>query len=106
RCMAPTTTTADLLKRLARDYGRDYAPQYALAIIAMIVVAGTTSLSASIMKHVIDTIFVHQNRAALTGITLGIVVLFVVKGLAAYVSEVLVGTIGNRVVAQTQKRML
>ena len=103
--MAPTTTTADLLKRLARDYGRDYAPQYALAIIAMIVVAGTTSLSAYIMKHVIDTIFVHQNRAALTGITLGIVVLFVVKGLAAYVSEVLVGTIGNRVVAQTQKRM-
>jgi ATP-binding cassette subfamily B protein len=103
--MAPTTTTADLLKRLARDYGRDYAPQYAIAIAAMIVVAGATSLSAYIMKHVIDTIFVNQNRAALTGITLGIVVLFVVKGIAAYLSEVLVGSIGNRIVAQTQKRM-
>jgi ATP-binding cassette subfamily B protein len=103
--MAPTPTTADLLKRLARDYGRDYAPQYAVAIAAMVVVAGATSLSAYIMKHVIDTIFVNQNRAALTGITLGIVVLFVVKGFAAYLSEVLVGSIGNRIVAQTQKRM-
>jgi ATP-binding cassette subfamily B protein len=103
--MLPTTTTSDVLKRLARDYGRDYAPQYAVAIAAMIVVAGTTSLSAYIRKHVIDTIFVHQNRAALTGITLGIVALFVAKGVAAYISEVLVGTIGNKIVAQTQKRM-
>jgi len=103
--MQTQTPTTELLKRLAQDYGREYAPQYAVAIIAMMIVAGATSLSAYIMKHVIDTIFVHQNRAALLGITLGIVVLFVVKGLAAYVSEVLVGTIGNRIVAETQKRM-
>ena len=97
--------TLELLKRLARDYGREYAPQYGLAIIAMIVVAGATALSAYVMKHVIDTIFVHQNRAALIGITIGIVAIFVVKGIAAYVSEVMVGTIGNRIVAETQRRM-
>jgi ATP-binding cassette subfamily B protein len=97
--------TLDLLKRLARDYGREYAPQYALAIIAMVVVAGTTALSAYVMKHVVDTIFVHQNRAALVGITLGIVAIFLVKGIAAYASEVMVGVIGNRLVAETQRRM-
>jgi ATP-binding cassette subfamily B protein len=97
--------TLDLLKRLARDYGREYAPQYAWAIVAMILVAGTTALSAYLMKYVIDTIFVQQNRAALTGITLGIVAIFLVKGLAAYASEVMVGTIGNRLVAETQRRM-
>jgi ATP-binding cassette subfamily B protein len=97
--------TLDLLKRLARDYGREYAPQYALAIVAMLVVAGTTALSAYVMKHVVDTIFVHQNRAALMGITLGIVAIFLVKGIAAYASEVMVGTIGNRLVAETQRRM-
>lgn len=97
--------TLDLLKRLARDYGREYAPQYALAIVAMIIVAATTALSAYLMKYVIDTIFVQQNRAALMGITLGIVVIFLVKGLAAYASEVMVGTIGNRLVAETQRRM-
>jgi len=97
--------TLELLKRLARDYGREYAPQYALAIVAMIVVAGTTALSAYVMKHVIDTIFVHQNRAALMGITLGIVAIFLVKGIAAYASEVVIGVIGNRLVAETQRRM-
>jgi ATP-binding cassette subfamily B protein len=97
--------TIDLLKRLARDYGREYAPQYGVAILTMMIVAGTTALSAYVMKYVIDTIFVHQNRAALLGITAGIVAIFVVKGIAAYVSEVLVGTIGNRLVAQTQRRM-
>jgi ATP-binding cassette subfamily B protein len=97
--------TIDLLKRLARDYGREYAPQYGVAILTMMIVAGTTALSAYVMKYVIDTIFVHQNRAALLGITDAIVAIFVVKGIAAYVSEVLVGTIGNRLVAQTQRRM-
>ena len=94
-----------LLKRLVREYGREYAPQYGLAIICMVVVAGATSASAYVMKYVIDTIFVHQNRAALAGITLAIVAIFVVKGIAAYASEVVLGTIGNRLVAQTQKRI-
>ncbi|HVX36058.1 MAG TPA: ABC transporter ATP-binding protein [Hyphomicrobium sp.] len=97
--------TLDLLKRLARDYGREYAPQYGMAILAMMVMAGATALSAYVMKHVIDTIFVHQNRAALVGITIGIVAIFVVKGIAAYASEVMVGTIGNHIVAETQRRM-
>jgi ATP-binding cassette subfamily B protein len=98
-------TTTDLLKRLVREHGREYAPQYAMAIACMVVVAGATSASAYIMKHVIDTIFVNQNRAALTGITFAIVAIFMVKGLSAYASEVVLGTIGNRLVAQTQKRM-
>lgn len=99
------TTTIDLLKRLLREHGRRYAPQYALAIVCMLLVAATTSLSAYALKYVIDTIFVHQDRAALVGITFGIVAIFVVKGFAAYFSEVVVGTTGNRIVAETQKRM-
>ncbi len=98
-------TTLDLLKRLFSDTGREYAPQYALAVVCMLLVAGTTSLSAYVLKTVIDTIFVHQNREALVGITLGIVAIFVAKGFAAYFSEVIVGNIGNRLVAHTQKRL-
>ncbi|MFT3731263.1 MAG: ABC transporter ATP-binding protein [Hyphomicrobium sp.] len=100
-----STTTIDLLKRLFRENGKSYAPQYALAIFFMLLVAGTTSLSAYILKNVIDTIFVHQNRAALIGITFLIIAIFVAKGFAAYFSEVIIGNIGNRLVAQTQKRI-
>ncbi|SFV32672.1 ABC transporter ATP-binding protein [Hyphomicrobium facile] len=98
-------TTFDLLKRLMKENGREYAPQYALVVVCMLLVAAMTSLSAYVLKYVIDTIFVHQNRTALVGITFGIVGIFVAKGFAAYFSEVVLGTIGNRLVAQTQKRM-
>ena len=37
--------------------------------------------------------------------TAGIVVIFTVKGIAGYFSEILLGRIGNRLVAQTQRRM-
>ena len=98
-------TTYDLLKRLVGENGREYAPQYALALVCMVLVAALTSLSAYVLKYVIDTIFVHQDRAALIGITFGIVAIFVAKGFAAYFSEVVLGQIGNSLVAQTQKRM-
>jgi ATP-binding cassette subfamily B protein len=98
-------STSALLKRLIREHGREYAPQYVLVVICMAIVAAATSGSAYIMKHVIDTIFVHQNRAALLGITAAIVAIFMSKGIAAYASEVVLGKIGNRLVAQTQKRM-
>ena len=80
-------TTFDLLKRLMKENGREYAPQYALVVVCMLLVAAMTSLSAYVLKYVIDTIFVHQNRAALVGITFGIVAIFVAKGFAAYFSE-------------------
>lgn len=98
-------STIELLKRLIREHGRDYAPQYAVVVVCMALVAGTTALSAYVMKYVIDSIFVNQSRSALYGITLGIVVIFFVKGVAAYFSEVVLGTIGNRLVAQSQRRM-
>jgi ATP-binding cassette subfamily B protein len=54
---------------------------------------------------VVDSIFVNQSQAALYSLTGAIVVIFTVKGLSGYVSEVLLGRIGNRLVARTQRRM-
>jgi ATP-binding cassette, subfamily B, bacterial MsbA len=98
-------TTYDLLKRLVSENGREYGPQYALAFLCVSLVAALTSLSAFMLKHVIDTIFVHQDRAALVGVTFAIVAIFVAKGFAAYFSEIILGQIGNSLVAHTQKRM-
>ena len=98
-------TTYDIIKRLVREKGWEYAPRYAIVVVCMLLVAATTSLSAYMLKYVVNTIFVNQNRAALIGITFGIVAIFVAKGLAAYFSEVILGNIGNSLVADTQKRM-
>jgi ATP-binding cassette subfamily B protein len=98
-------STCQLVKRLLKEHGRHYAPLYACVVLCMLLVAAMTSISAFMLKYVIDTIFVQQNTAALVGITLTIVGIFLIKGFAAYFSEVLLGIIGSRLVAETQKRM-
>ncbi|OYW52517.1 MAG: ABC transporter [Hyphomicrobium sp. 32-62-53] len=100
-----TASILPLIKRLVAENGRQYAPLYAVAIVAMVVVAGATAASAYLMKHVINSIFVNQDRTALYALTLGIFVIFTIKGFGSYFSEVLLGRIGNRLVAQTQRRL-
>ncbi len=99
------SSTFGLLRRLLQEHGREFGPQYALVVLAMMLVAGMTSLSAYLMKHVVDSIFVNQSQAALYSLTGAIVVIFTVKGLSGYFSEAMLGRIGNRLVAQTQRRM-
>ncbi len=98
-------TTLKVLHRLLSEHGRTYAPRYAVAFMFMGLVAGATSLSAWMMKDVVNKIFVDQDQAALFWIPLAISGLFIIKGLAAYLQEVSLSRIGNRIVAEIQKRM-
>lgn len=99
------STTFQVLKRLLSEHGRTYAPRYAIAFLFMGVVAGCTSLSAWMMRDVVNKIFVEQNRSALIWIPLVISGLFFIKGIAAYLQEISLSRIGNRIVAQIQTRM-
>src|SRR3954447_12460637 len=97
--------TYALLRRLLREYGRGYLPSYGAAFFFMALVAASTSLTAWIMRDVINQIFVEKSRQALLYVPMAIVVIFAVKGLASYCQETILGRIGNGIVAQTQKRM-
>jgi ATP-binding cassette subfamily B protein len=90
---------------LVRENGRAYLPRYLLAFLFMAVVAACTSLSAWIMGDVINRIFVAHDSAALVWIPAAIVAIFVVKGAASFGQEVSLSRIGNRFVAEVQKRM-
>ena len=110
RSRSPKTVLQDkavhlLLLRLLKENGRAYAPRYAVAFVFMGVVAGCTALSAWMMKDVVNQIFVEQDRAALFWIPLAISAIFIIKGAAAYFQEVWMSRIGNRMVAEIQKRM-
>ena len=98
-------TTYVLLRRLFRDFGRAHLVSYLVAFFFMGLVAACTSLSAWVMRDVINQIFVNQNRSALFYIPLAIVVIFMVKGIASYCQETMLGSIGNSLIAQVQKRM-
>ncbi len=102
---APTSTTIALLRRLAGERWRTHFGSYAIAFTLMAIVAGTTAGSAWMMKNVINKIFVEQDREAMVWVPLAIVTIFIVKGFASYFQEVTMSRIGNRLVADMQKRM-
>lgn len=97
--------TLPIVKRLLTENAAEYAPKYAVAFIFMAIVAGTTALTAWMMKDTINLIFVERSTQALTWIPMAIAAIFLVKGIAAYFQEVLLSRIGNRLVAQMQKRL-
>ena len=97
--------TLALLARMLRESGRAYLPRYAVAFLFMFVFAGATALSAYMMSHVINKIFVDRDPGALAWIPGAILAIFTVKGLASYFQEVSLTRTGNRFVAETQSRM-
>jgi ATP-binding cassette, subfamily B, bacterial MsbA len=93
------------LLRLVRDQWREYAPRYAVAFMFMAIVAGTTGLSAYLMKDVINKIFVDRDAAAVFWLPAVVIAIFAAKGVATYFQEVILAQIGNRIVSETQKRL-
>jgi ATP-binding cassette subfamily B protein len=57
------------------------------------------------MMRDVNKIFVDRDPAALAWIPGAILAIFTVKGVASYLQEVSLTRIGNRFVAETQKRM-
>ena len=98
-------TTLALIKRLVREHWREYAPRYVVAFLFMALVAGTTALSAWIMKDVVNRIFVERSQTALTWVPLAIIAIFCIKGIATYLQEVSLARIGNSIIADAQKRI-
>jgi ATP-binding cassette, subfamily B, bacterial MsbA len=103
--MSADDATWPVIKRLLNENAREYAPRYALAFVFMAIVAGSTAFAAWLMRDVINDIFVKQDRQALAWIPLVIAGVFIFKGAAAYIQEVLMSRIGNDIVAKMQKRL-
>ena len=103
--MSAEDATWPIIKRLFKEHARAFAPRYAVAFVFMALVAGSTALTAWLMRDVINDVFVKQDRQALTWLPLIIAGLFMVKGVAAYIQEVVLSRIGNQIVAEMQKRL-
>src|SRR5262245_40612852 len=98
-------STSSLLMRLLHDYGRQHAPTYAVAFVLMAAVAGCTSISAWLMKDLINTIFVAHDAAAMMFFPAVVSGLFITKGILAYFQEITLASAGRKIVTDLQKRM-
>jgi len=95
----------EIIPRLLVTDGRRHAWRYARAFVFMALVAGSTALSAYMMKHVVDRIFVEGNYLAVWILGFSLLGLFAVKGLATYGQLVTLAKIGNRIIADYQRRI-
>lgn len=95
----------DIVPRLLATDGRRHAWRYARAFLFMGLIAATTAGSAYLMKHVVDRIFVDGNYLAVWVLGFTLLVLFTVKGLASYGQMVTLAKIGNRIIADNQRRV-
>jgi subfamily B ATP-binding cassette protein MsbA len=98
-------STAELVKRLLRDYVRPYVGRIVLALLFMAVMAGATALSAWLMKPVVNEIFIGRERAMLWLVGGAVFATFAVKGIANYFQTALMSNVGLAIIADSQKRL-
>jgi ATP-binding cassette, subfamily B, bacterial MsbA len=97
--------TLPLLRRLLVDEALGHWPRYAGAVAMMAIVAGCTALSAYLLGTMINAAYVNKNYREIVALGLLAMAIFVVKALSTYASAVWLSWIGNRIVADNQRRM-
>ena len=98
-------STYALLRRLLVDEALGHWPRYALAVVLMGLVAGTTALSAYLLGTMINAAYIERNYREIVALGLFTMLLFMVKAGATYGSSVTLSWVGNRIVADNQRRM-
>ena len=90
------------LMRLLLDSLPGNGALYGAAILAMILVAATTAISAWIMGEIVDSMSDATNPHRAYWVAAGVVATFFFKGIASFAQTVLMARAGNRIVAQKQ----
>jgi ATP-binding cassette subfamily B protein len=98
-------TAFSILKRILSENFRDYIKTYTFAIACLIVVSGSTAFTAWIMKAVVDEAFAKQRADLVWLICIGVLVAFVLRGVASYGQAVALSTVGNNIIARYQRRL-
>jgi len=87
------------------SYVLDHKNKLILAIVCSGVVAAMTAASAALVKPVVEDIFQSKDLQMLVVIPLVVVVVFLVKGLAAYGAYFLLNLIGQDILRQYRNRL-
>ena len=94
-----------IIPRLFLDNAHRHWKGYALAFVFMLLMACATALLAYLIKDVVNEIYVRRQYNMIWWLSAAIVVLYSVKGFSMYGQAVVMAHVGNRIVADYQKRM-
>lgn len=94
-----------LLARLFRENFKKHVGWYSVAIVAMLVVALTTSLSAWIMRDIVNSVYLKRGFDVVLEIAFAVAMIFIVKGFATFFQSFYLSKAGNSIVAEQQRKI-
>ena len=94
-----------LTKRLFTTYVFPYKLKFAISILLMFVVAGTTATHAYLVKPALDEVFVKKNVSVLIIIPVIIMIITIIKAMATYFQMLLMNYINIYIAADLRKEL-
>jgi len=98
-------STPYLVKRITREYIICHWKTFAISIGLMLLIAGTTSFHAWLIKPALDSVFVQKNTNALIYIPLLVLGVTVIKGFATYYQLLTMNLLTMRITSQMRIRL-
>jgi subfamily B ATP-binding cassette protein MsbA len=95
-----------LLKRLLRTYLAPHRGQLAVAVVLMVAASIATSGKALLIRYIFDEIFASKQEAWIWPLAAVVFLVFLLGGLAAYGSSIILNRIGQGVVTDIQRDSL
>jgi subfamily B ATP-binding cassette protein MsbA len=94
-----------LVHRLMVEQAASQWPRYLYAFTFMLMTAGATAYGAYLIRDVINSAYVDHNLQGIIFYGFVTAVIFMVKAISSYLGSVQTARIGNRIIAENQRRM-
>jgi ATP-binding cassette subfamily B protein len=105
RMHALSSTDADILVKVFRDYFRQVRGRLGIIAIMIAIISATTAGVALLVKDIVSVIFVDRDSVLFIYLVVGSVILFTARGLSTYYQTILSARISNQVIADAQRRL-
>jgi subfamily B ATP-binding cassette protein MsbA len=93
------------VKRLARDYLRGQWGLLGIAVLCMLITSAASGSIPLLLKYTIELIFQDKRAEWLLPLTFAVVAIMSVRAVSWYGQKILIDSVGERVVAGTQRNM-
>lgn len=76
-----------------------------LATVCLLIVAGTTAVSAYLIKPALDDVFINKDARMLKLIPVAVIIVFFLRGLGIYGQEYLMSHVGQNIIRRLRNRL-
>ena len=94
-----------VIKRLLIEHVAPYKKQVSVAIFFMVIVAACSAVIVRLTKPAIDLVLIAHDHKMLVIITLSIVLIYFIKGIAEYFQSFIIKFVGQQIITNLQMQM-